>query len=201
MLTVLSICSSWIYLELIEHWYQKVNLIWSSSVAASAPHFHTPWSCPPSSWQQIQIKKKLSMLSLQGFKCHRSFKRHLLCAGGSRNRSARRQRALLSSSQVRQRVLNVCVLTSLNLTFLWRRKQMNGISVSRSEVKNKKQSAAYLLFFYAPLQCFYVVLYSHVDESVLCLSLHHPRTLRTNHLYGLRHINVTVHSCTRKNNK
>lgn len=138
MLTVLSVCSSWIYLELIEHWYQKVNLIWSSSVAASAPHFHTPWSCPPSSWQQIQIKKKLSMLSLQGFKCHRSFKRHLLCAGGSRNRSARRQRALLSSSQVRQRVLNVCVLTSLNLTFLWRRKQMNGISESRSEVKNKK---------------------------------------------------------------
>lgn len=29
----------------------KVNLIWSSSAAASDPRSHTLWSCPPSSWQ------------------------------------------------------------------------------------------------------------------------------------------------------
>lgn len=59
-------------------------------------------------------------------------------------------------------------------------------------------SAAHLLLFDASLQCFYVVLYSHVDESVLGLGLHHPRALRTNHLDGLWNIDVTVHPCSVK---
>lgn len=36
------------------------------------------------------------------------------------------------------------------------------------------QLAAHLLLLYASLQSFYVVLHSHVYESVLRLSLHHP---------------------------
>lgn len=121
-----------------------------------------------------------------------------LCAGGSRKRRARRQRALLSTTQVRQRILNVCVLASFNLTFLkWR---------ERRQLKNKKcymklryqASVAHLLFLYAPLQCFNVVLYSHIDKSVLCFSLHHSRALSTNHLNRLGYINVTVHPCIRK---
>lgn len=56
-------------------------------------------------------------------------------------------------------------------------------------------SDAHLLFLDTPLQSFYVVLYSHVDESVLGFSLHHPRALRTDHLDGLWHVDVTVHPC------
>lgn len=59
-------------------------------------------------------------------------------------------------------------------------------------------SAAHLFLLDASLQRFYVVLHSHVDESVLGLSLHHPRALRTNHLDGLWHIDVTVHPCSMK---
>lgn len=54
---------------------------------------------------------------------------------------------------------------------------------------------AHLLLLDTPLQSFYVVLYSHVDESVLGFSLHHPGPLRTDHLDGLWHVDVTVHPC------
>lgn len=54
---------------------------------------------------------------------------------------------------------------------------------------------AHLLFLDTPLQRFYVVLHGHVDESVLGFSLHHPRALRTDHLDGLWHVDVTVHPC------
>ena len=148
----------------------KVNLICSSSAAASGPRSHTLWSCPPSScqhththththsheincqlfWQSESQNSDSSLLSgffpplglwreLNSFcvlvktktfenvdlvfgKHWGTFQQHYsLCAGGSRNRSARRQRALLSSGQVGQRVLNVGVLAPFNLTFLQRR--------------------------------------------------------------------------------
>ena len=57
---------------------------------------------------------------------------------------------------------------------------------------------AHLFLLYASLQCFYVVLNSHVDESVLRLGLHHPRALRTNHLDRLWHVDVAVHPCSRR---
>lgn len=128
------------------------------------------------------------------------WQQYLLCACGSRNRSARRQRALFSSSQVRQGVLNVGVLAPFNLTFLLWRKQTKFRDGGRGNKGRNDElfSAAHLLLFDASLQCFYVVLYSHVDESVLGLSLHHPRALRTNHLDGLWHIDVTVHPCSIK---
>lgn len=62
--------------------------------------------------------------------------------------------------------------------------------------KSEALSAAHLFLLYASLQRFYVVLYSHVDESVLRLGLHHPRALGTNHLDGLWHVDVAVHPCS-----
>lgn len=57
-------------------------------------------------------------------------------------------------------------------------------------------SAEHLFLLYASLQRFYVVLHSHVDESVLGFSLHHPRALRSNHLDGLWHVDVAIHPCS-----
>lgn len=56
-------------------------------------------------------------------------------------------------------------------------------------------SDAHLLFLDTPLQSFYVVLHGHVDESVLGFGLHHPRSLRADHLDGLWHVDVAVHPC------
>lgn len=190
---------SCIYLELLEHWGQR----WISSEAllllhqthvliysgAVLPHPDNMHAC------QWETTHKVFLTA-----CYQQ--QYLLCAGGSRNRSARRQRALLSPSQVRQRVFNVGVFAPFNLTFLKRRKAQNS---SREEQKKKpkwkiERLFTHLLLLYASLQSFYIVLHGHIDESVLSLGLHHPRALRTNHLDGFWHVDVTVHPCSHANN-
>lgn len=119
----------------------------------------------------------------------------LLCAGGSGDGRARRQRALFSAGEIRQGVLDVGVLASFNLAFLRRRKHPRVTERGRRKSAREEFSEAHLLFLDTPLQGLDVVLHGHVDEPVLGFGLHHPRPLRAHHLDGLWHVDVAVHPC------
>lgn len=75
-----------------------------------------------------------------------------------------------------------------------RRRQRFSQRQEKGNSREDASSPAHLFLHSASLQCFYVVLHGHVDESVLRLRLHHPRALRANHLDGLRYVDVTVHA-------